>query len=44
MRDKHDVISTKNARRYQWGEGSDGWHLVASKHLGVIQEGVPFGG
>ena len=38
------VISTENARHYQWGESCDGWHLLASQNLSIIQERVPPGG
>lgn len=37
------VVSTKNAEHYQWGEQCDGWHLVKSSALSVIQERVPPG-
>lgn len=37
------VISTKNAEHYQWGNQCDGWHLVKSPALSVIQERVPPG-
>ena len=37
------VISTSNARHYLWGGQCDGWHLVQSPHLSVIQERVPPG-
>ncbi len=37
------VVSIDNAEHYQWGEQCDGWHLVKSKSLSVIQERVPSG-
>ena len=37
------VISRKNGKHYVWGDNCDGWHLVASKNLSVIQERVPKG-
>ncbi len=37
------VISTKSAEHYIWGDGCDGWHLVKSPNLSVIQERVPPG-
>ena len=37
------VISTENAAHYQWGDGCDGWHLLASEQLSIIQERVPAG-
>jgi len=36
-------ISTKNAEHYLWGENCDGWHLVKTEGLSVIQEKVPAG-
>ncbi len=35
------VISKQNAEHYHWGEDCDGWHLVKSNTLSVIQERVP---
>lgn len=37
------VASTENVKHYIWGENCDGWHLVASANLSVIQERVPSG-
>ncbi len=37
------LISTENAEHYNWGDKCDGWHLVKSKVLSVIQERVPSG-
>ncbi|MCG6467188.1 cupin domain-containing protein [Vibrio parahaemolyticus] len=37
------VVSVKNSEHYQWGEQCDGWHLVKSQNLSVIQERVPPG-
>lgn len=37
------VISAQNAEHYSWGDNCDGWHLVKSPHLSVIQERVPAG-
>jgi quercetin dioxygenase-like cupin family protein len=34
-------ISTETANHYQWGEGCDGWHLVRTDALSVIQERMP---
>src|SRR5690625_491595 len=39
-----EVVSTKNAEHYVWGDACDGWHLVQSTNLSVIQECVPPGG
>lgn len=35
------IISTENAEHYLWGDNCDGWHLVKSANLSVIQESVP---
>ncbi len=35
--------STKNAERYPWGDGCEGWHLLKRDDLSVIQERVPPG-
>ncbi|MCT7579144.1 cupin domain-containing protein [Aliarcobacter butzleri] len=37
------LVSIKNAEHYFWGEKCDGWHLVKSSGLSVIQERVPHG-
>ncbi|AZZ90251.1 cupin domain-containing protein [Hahella sp. KA22] len=37
------VVSKDNAEHYIWGERCDGWHLVKSPTLSVIQERVPSG-
>ncbi len=37
------VVSKDNSEHYQWGEQCDGWHLVRSHNLNVIQERVPPG-
>jgi len=36
-------ISTTNAEHYTWGGSCDGWHLLKSPTLGVIQEKMPPG-
>lgn len=38
-----DAISRKNAEHYTWGKVCDGWHLLNSPGLSVIQELVPPG-
>lgn len=38
------IISKENAEYYKWGEICDGWHLLKSDDLSVIQERVPPGG
>ena len=37
------MISTSSAEHYQWGDGCDGWHLVKTANLSIIQERVPSG-
>lgn len=37
------IFSIENAEHYVWGNGCDGWHLVKTKTLSVIQERVPPG-
>jgi mannose-6-phosphate isomerase-like protein (cupin superfamily) len=37
------IVDKKNAEHYTWGDGCDGWHLVKSEALSVIQEKVPPG-
>ncbi|MBA3470531.1 MAG: cupin domain-containing protein [Herpetosiphonaceae bacterium] len=37
-------ISTANAEHYTWGQSCDGWFLVKSPELTIIQERVPPGG
>jgi mannose-6-phosphate isomerase-like protein (cupin superfamily) len=36
-------ISIQNALHYKWGEDCDGWHLLQSETLSVIQESMPAG-
>lgn len=40
---KITAVNTQNVEHYQWGDGCDGWHLVKSPTLSVIQERVPSG-
>ena len=35
------LVSRTNARRYGWGDGCEGWHLVADPELSVIEERMP---
>jgi len=35
------VISADTAEHYAWGDDCDGWHLVRSERLSVIQERMP---
>ena len=37
------VVSIDNAEHYIWGERCDGYHLVKTAALSVIQERVPAG-
>lgn len=37
------VASAQTGKHYIWGGNCDGWHLVASPNLSVIQERVPSG-
>jgi hypothetical protein len=37
------MISTENSENYKWGTSSDGWHLLNSDELSIIEELVPPG-
>ena len=37
-------ISRANAEHYVWGQVCNGWHLVRSADISIIQERVPPGG
>jgi len=37
------LMSKENAEHYKWGDNCDGWHLVKSDSLSIIQERVPAG-
>jgi mannose-6-phosphate isomerase-like protein (cupin superfamily) len=37
------MISRESAPHYNWGAGCDGWHLVQSEALSVIEERMPPG-
>lgn len=39
-----EIVSRENAEHYTWGGICDGWHLLKSRDLSVIQELVPPGG
>jgi mannose-6-phosphate isomerase-like protein (cupin superfamily) len=39
-----EQINKENAEHYVWGDHCDGWHLVKTRELSVIQERVPPGG
>ena len=38
-----EPISTATADHYVWGDVCDGWHLVRSENLSVIEERMPAG-
>ncbi|MDF2433793.1 MAG: hypothetical protein JWP44_3424 [Mucilaginibacter sp.] len=35
------ITSTENAEHYNWGKNCDGWHLLRTESLSVIQERMP---
>src|SRR3569832_11991 len=37
------AVSKENAAHYSWGNNCDGWHLLRSDNLSVIQERMPPG-
>lgn len=37
------VVSTANAEHYIWGNQCDGWHLVKTPELSIIEERMPPG-
>ncbi len=37
------MISRDNAEHYHWGHDCDGWHLVRTPQLSVIEERMPAG-
>lgn len=36
-------ISTANAEHYTWGSNCDGWHLLRTQELSIIEEQMPPG-
>jgi len=38
-----EPISTETAEHYVWGEVCDGWHLMRTPQLSVIEERIPPG-
>ena len=38
-----EKITTANAEHYKWGNNCDGWHLLKTNSLSVIQEKMPAG-
>lgn len=39
-----EIVSLENVEHYTWGDICEGWHLLKSSNLSVIQEHVPPGG
>lgn len=37
------IVSVQNAEHYTWGQNNDGWHLLKSDALSVIEERMPPG-
>ena len=37
------AVNRGNAEHYRWGKDCDGWHLVVSEELSVIEEFMPAG-
>jgi len=37
------IVSTANTERYIWGNSCDGWHLVRTPELSIIEERMPPG-
>ncbi len=35
------IVNKENAEHYHWGQNCDGWHLLKSDSLSVIQERMP---
>ena len=38
------MVNADNSRHYKWGKNSEGWHLLESDELSVIEEIMPPGG
>jgi mannose-6-phosphate isomerase-like protein (cupin superfamily) len=38
-----EILEKAAAQHYAWGDGCDGWHLVQTMSLSVIQERMPPG-
>ena len=36
-----NIVNTENSEHYKWGKDSDGWHLLKSENLSIIEENVP---
>lgn len=37
------AVSIENCQHYTWGDNCDGWHLIKTQQLSVIQERMPPG-
>ncbi len=37
------ISNTSSAEHYKWGDDSDGWHLLKTAQLSVIEERMPVG-
>ena len=37
------IVNKENAEHYHWGQNCDGWHLLKSDSLSMIQECMPAG-
>jgi mannose-6-phosphate isomerase-like protein (cupin superfamily) len=37
------LTNTKNAKHYSWGDDCDGWYLLESSEMTIIQERMPPG-
>jgi len=35
------IVNTENSEHYKWGSDSDGWHLLKSEDLSLIEENMP---
>jgi len=35
------IVNTGNSEHYDWGINSEGWHLLKSESLSIIEENVP---
>src|SRR5689334_23286021 len=35
------TVNVSNVEHYTWGEACDGWHLVKSEELSIIEERMP---
>ena len=35
------VLNIKNTEHYHWGDACEGWHMVTSQELSIIEERMP---